>query len=487
MADLYVGGTWIDGGGPELHSVDPAHGSRVWTGHEADQTQVDDAFAAARAAFAGWRNTPLKARIELVRRFARLVDEDRTSLARVVSLETGKPTWEALTEIASVAGKVDISIEAYRERTGTVERELAGARSVIRHRPHGVLGVLGPYNFPCHLPNGHVVPALLAGNTVVFKPSEHTPRCAIEIVKLWDRAGLPPGVLNLVLGAKEVGMAVVAHPELDGLLFTGSAAGGHGIHRQLGGRPETLLALEMGGNNPLVVDTANDIDAAVLCIVQSAYLTAGQRCTCARRVFIPDDAFGRNICERLAAAVQKLRVGAFDAPEPCFMGPVISESAADRLIDAQRMLLGLGGTALAQMRKLRAGTGLLSPALIELTGVPDVPDEEHFGPLLQLYRYQRFEDALAQANATRFGLAAGLISEDSEKWKSFLREIRAGVVNWNRPLTGASSAAPFGGIGASGNHRPSAYYAADYCAYPVASLERETIQLPDQLPPGLSR
>jgi succinylglutamic semialdehyde dehydrogenase len=486
MRELFIDGAWVDGGGPEITSIDPATGTKVWEGREASKAQVDDAVAAARGAFSMWRSVPLEKRIETIRRFARLVEEHRDGLARMISLETGKPTWEALTEVASMIGKVEITIVAHAERTGTRERQMEGFRSVVRHQPHGVMGVLGPYNFPGHLPNGHIVPALVAGNTAVLKPSEHATATAIEVVKLWEQAGLPSGVLNLVVGAKDTGGALVSHPQLDGLLFTGSAAAGAQMHRTCSGRPETILALEMGGNNPLVVDEVDDLAAAVYVVVQSAYVTAGQRCTCARRLFVPRSSFGARVAGRLIEAVQSLRVGRFDDSEEPFMGPVISEAAADQLLDAQSRLIDLGGSPLVEMRKLRRGTGLVSPALIDVTGVEDLPDEEHFGPLLRLHYYDDFARAIDQANATRFGLAAGLISEDPNRWQRFLGRIRAGVVNWNRPLTGASSAAPFGGVGASGNHRPSAYYAADYCAYPVASLEQESITLPETLPPGMT-
>ncbi len=486
MGELFVDGTWIEGEGPELRSIDPATGTQVWRGRAASEAQVDAAVIASRRAFPSWRSTPLGERIDVLRRFARLVEEQRDHLARVISLETGKPTWEALTEVASMVGKVDITIQAYAERTGTSEQDRAGVRSVVRHLAHGVLGALGPYNFPCHLPNGHIVPALLAGNTVSFKPSEHTPWSAVETVALWERAGLPPGVLNLVLGARQAGAALVEHPQLDGLLFTGSAATGHRIHERFGGQPETLLALEMGGNNPLVVDAVENIDAAVLVIIQSAYLTAGQRCTCARRLFVPKGPFGRSLIDRLVEVTQSLRIGTFDSEPPPFMGPVISEPAADALLDAQRRIIDLGGNALVEMRKLEEGTGLLFPGLIDVSGVSGLADEEHFGPLLQLHYYEHFDQALLESNATKFGLAAGLISEDRAKWQVFVNRIRAGVINWNRPLTGASSAAPFGGIGASGNHRPSAYYAADYCAYPVASLEQDSLTDPQTLPPGVT-
>ena len=269
MTQLFVDGAWVEGEGSQLRSIDPATGNTVWTGRQASKAQVARAVVAARDAFARWSRVPFEQRVEHLRQFGVLVDAHRDELARVISLETGKPTWEALTEVASMVSKVDITIQAYRERTGTVERDLGAVRSVVRHRPHGVLAVLGPYNFPGHLPNGHIVPALLAGNTVVFKPSEHTPWCAVEVVKLWEQAGLPRGAVNLIQGAKETGAALVEHPQVDGLLFTGSAAAGHMLHRQFAGRPGTILALEMGGNNPLVVDAVANVDAAIYTILQS--------------------------------------------------------------------------------------------------------------------------------------------------------------------------------------------------------------------------
>ncbi len=486
MADLLIDGAWIEGEGANFESVDPATGGVVWSGREASQAQLDQAVEAAGGAFEAWSNTPLTERERCLLDFAREVEAHREALARVISLETGKPTWEALTEVASVAGKVRISIEAYRQRTGVAERDLGDARSVVRHAPHGVLGVLGPYNFPCHLPNGHIVPALLAGNTVVFKPSEHTPWCSVELAKLWQRAGLPNGCLGVVQGARGVGKRLVEHDRLDGLLFTGSASAGHAIHRALAGQPESILALEMGGNNALVVADPSDIDACTYLILQSAYVTAGQRCTCARRVLVPRGRAGDALVERVIDATEKLRVGRFDDDPQPFMGPVISERAADDLLSAQARLLDLGAEALCPMQKLEHGTGLVSPALLDVTGVARLPDEEHFGPLLQLIRYETFDEAVRVANSTRFGLAAGLVGGERPLWERFLRGVNAGIINWNRPLTGASSAAPFGGVGMSGNHRPSAYYAADYCAHPIASLEQDVPTLPAELPPGMT-
>ena len=452
----------------ELVSHDPSTGEVVWFGEAGD---ADAAVGAAGAAFPAWSRLPVDERAAILTAYRDLVRADVDGFARLISRETGKPFWETRTEVASVAAKVDISIEAYAARTGTRIADVPAGRQAVRHKPHGVLAVLGPYNFPAHLPNGHIVPALLAGNTVVFKPSEHTPAVAEHMAGLWRAAGLPAGVLNLVQGAGDTGRAVAAHPGLDGLLFTGSAATGFALHRAFAGAPHKMLALEMGGNNPLVVWDAPDIEAAAALVVQSAYLSSGQRCTCARRLIVEDGRAGPLI-GALTALIDRLIVDQpFAEPQP-FMGPVIDAHAAQRLEEAYQHQVDQGARVLRAMRRLDDARPFLSPALIDVTGmVPD--DDEHFGPLLQLTRVPDFDAALAIANATSFGLSAGLIGGDAALYDRFRSGVRAGVVNWNRPTTGAASNAPFGGVGYSGNHRPSAYYAADYCAWPVASVEAE--------------
>ena len=358
-------------------------------------------------------------------------------------------------------------------------------KAFIRHKPHGVVAVFGPYNFPGHLPNGHIVPALLAGNTVVFKPSELTPAVAELTVKLWEQAGIPAGVLNLVQGEKDTGIHLASHPDLDGLFFTGSSNTGKLIHKQYGGQPGKILALEMGGNNPLIVEEVSDTKAAIHDTIHSAYITAGQRCTCARRLFIPAGQWGDQFIEQLSSAIQKLKVGLWNDDKQPFMGALISEAAVKNILHAQEQLKASGGTVIVEAQHLKQGTGLVSPGLMDVTAIEQLPDEEYFGPLLQVIRYKTFEDAIQQANNTRFGLSAGLLSTRQASYDLFFKHIRAGIVNWNRPITGASGAAPFGGPGDSGNHRPSAYFAADYCAFPVASVESEELVLPEKLAPGL--
>ncbi len=480
----WIAGQWIAGAGEAMSSLNPFTDEVIWQGEAATGKQVTDAVDAARHALLQWRNATLAERQAVVEQFAELVKANSETIAVTIAEETGKPLWETRTEAAAMVGKVAISLRAYHERTGQRENDISGTTAVVRHRPLGVMAVFGPYNFPGHLPNGHIVPALLAGNTVVFKPSELTPKTAEVVMKLWQQAGLPDGVINLVQGGRATGEALASSPQIDGLLFTGSANTGHLLHRQFAGKPGKMLALEMGGNNPMVISNAyGDLDATVYTILQSAFISAGQRCTCARRLYLPLGSEGDALLAALVEATKAIVVdGPFAEPAP-FMGPQISRQAADNIVQTQQQLASLGGEILVEAK--RGQGAVVTPAIIDVTKVEKLPDEEYFGPLLQVIRYQDLAQAVTLANNTRYGLSAGLVSTDDNEWQYFIDHIRAGIVNRNRQLTGASGDAPFGGPGASGNLRPSAYYAADYCAYPMASMEGESTVLPEQLSPGI--
>ncbi len=482
---LWINGDWVTGQGERRVKTDPVNHDTLWQGCDADSEQVAQALQAARAAFPQWAKQDFAVRQGIVEKFAGLLEANKASLTEIIARETGKPRWEAATEITAMINKAAISVKAYHTRTGEQHTEMADGAATLRHRPHGVLAVFGPYNFPGHLPNGHIIPALLAGNTVIFKPSELTPWSGEAVVKLWEQAGLPAGVLNLVQGGRETGQALSALPGLDGLLFTGSAGTGYQLHRQLAGQPEKILALEMGGNNPLIVEDPDDIDAAVHLAIQSAFITAGQRCTCARRLLVKRTPAGDAFLARLVEVSSRLLPQAWNAEPASFLGGLISPQAAEHVYQAWLAHEARGGKTLLAPRLLAEGTSLLTPAIIDMTGVAEVPDEEVFGPLLCVWRYETFDEAIRMANNTRYGLACGLISPQREKFDQLLLEARAGIVNWNKPLTGAASTAPFGGVGASGNHRASAWYAADYCAWPMASLESTALTLPQTLSPGL--
>jgi succinylglutamic semialdehyde dehydrogenase len=455
----------------EVVSTDPCTGNVVWHGPATAPDDLDIVLARARRGFRDWSARSLEERCVVARAFADLVKARREAIATLISRETAKPYWETLTEADTVAGKIELSIRAQAERAGERSGEAAGARSRLAHRPHGVLAVIGPFNFPMHLPNGHIAPALLAGNAVVFKPSEKTPASGLLLAELWREAGVPDDVLQVAIGGPELAKPLVTHADVDGVLFTGGVGAGQAIHHALADQPHKIVALELGGNNPLIAWDVADAESAAHLIVQSAYVSAGQRCSCARRLIVKAGAEGEAILQALVGLIDRIRVGQpFEEPQP-FMGPVIDLTAAEGLLAAQDQL---GGTPLREMRRIAPDRSYLTPGLVDVTGV-QVADRENFGPLLQVVRAPAWDAAVASANATRFGLAAGLLSDDEALYRRFWSEVRAGIVNWNRPTTGAAGTAPFGGPGLSGNHRPSAYYAADYCAFPVASLEADRL------------
>ncbi len=453
-----------------LISTEPATGTELWSGPIGDATAE---VAAARAAWPAWAAQSVSYRIETMRRFANVVRARTGEFAELIARETGKPFWEAKAEVGSVIGKVDISVSAYSERTPMRKMEGAlGSKVAVRHKPHGVLAVLGPYNFPAHLPNGHIVPALIAGNTVVFKPSEKTPASGAFLVDCFHEAGVPEGVLRLLIGGPDEGRALAGEDGIDGLLFTGSARAGASLARQFAETPQKILALELGGNNPIVAWDVKDIDAAATMIVQSAFLSAGQRCTACRRLIVEDGTEGP-LVDAITKLIDRIIVDHPMADPQPFMGPVIDIAAADTLQDGWLGLMMKGGKPLRRLDRPYEERPYLTPAMIDVTAIKDRPDEELFGPVLQMIRVKSFDAAIDEANNTRFGLAASLIGGTPKMYDKYWANVRAGVINWNKPTNGAPSNAPFGGVGLSGNHRPSAYYAADYCAYPVTSVEAE--------------
>ncbi len=481
----FINGDWISGEGESLKSICPANEESVWEGNGASVQQVDAAFRAARDAFAGWWDLGTEARCELARKFASRVEQQAEELALLIARETGKAIWETRTEAAAVVGKVSVSIDSLESRRSTTSFEMGDMQAVTRFKPHGVCAVLGPFNFPAHLPNGHIVPALISGNTVVFKPSEITPAVGQWMVQQWETVGLPAGVLNLVQGAREVGIAISQHDQLDGLFFTGSSQAGVALNQALAPTPQKILALEMGGNNPLIVHEVNDLDAAAYLTILSAYITSGQRCSCARRLIVVDNERTDAFLETLVKRIGGVSFGLYDDQPQPFMGTVISTDMGRRLLQEQESLIQQGGRSLVAMKSHRNCDALVSPGLIDVTEVADRSDEELFGPLLNVIRVPDFNAAINEANRTAYGLSAGLLSDNESCYREFIHRIRAGVVNWNRQTTGASGKLPFGGCGLSGNHRPSAYYAVDYCTFPVASLESSQLEMPEKLLTGI--
>jgi succinylglutamic semialdehyde dehydrogenase len=467
MTDVFINGMWSEGQGEAFDSICPATEETVWQGRAAAAKQVNAAIAAARAAQPQWAATPLSERIAMLERYAENLTANKDAIANAISRDMGKPLWEALTEVGAMAGKIGHSIRAQAERAGDKDE---GALT-LTHRPHGVMAVFGPFNFPGHLPNGHIVPALLAGNCCVFKPSELTPAVASLMVEAFEKAGLPAGCLNVVQGGRDAGQALL-NGDINGLLFTGSAGTGTAFHKHFAGRPNIILALEMGGNNPLIAwdgDVSTVADIAFF----SAYISAGQRCTCARRLILPEGKFGDDILAGIQNRIAGVKIGKWD--EEVFMGPVVSKHSAMKARHFQADLIKAGGETVVP---IKVDGAFVHPGLIEMSGASGVEDEELFGPLLQIYRVKTFEEAINKANDTRFGLSGGLLSENKTLWEHARLQMRAGILNWNKPTTGAASSLPFGGPGLSGNFRPGAYYAADYCAWPQAGQVADTAAAP---------
>jgi succinylglutamic semialdehyde dehydrogenase len=493
-ADL-IGGRWIAIPGDQIQSANPAKPDEIiWQGTPSP-SHADRAVAAARDAFPPWSRLPLERRAAVLRRFAQIATARVEEMAALIRDEVGKPTWDARAEAALIASKVEITLdqspEGALQRVSGYELYLTPTRrGRAWFRPHGVMAVLGPFNFPAHLPNGHIVPALALGNTVVLKPSDKAPACGQLLAEFFQEAleaeKAPPGVVNLVQGGAPIAAALSSHEDIDGVLFTGSWPVGRRIMEANLDRPGRILALEMGGNNPAIVLPDADLKQAVIECVRSAFISAGQRCTCTRRLIVHEAVAGR-VVPAVCKAASGLIIGD-PSDAHTFMGPVISREARESILGAQSRMQAGGGHTLVLATALDGpGSGwYVSPGVMEvdefsaspshrLTASSSQPlfpgaDIEVFGPFLRICIVNNLDQAIEQANATEFGLAASLFTKDHSAIERFQHECRAGCININTGTAGASSKLPFGGLGKSGNHRPAGSFSADYCAYPVAGM-----------------
>ena len=467
----FVDGAFRALSGDGIVTRDPANpATAVWRGTPVP-AHAEDAVAAARRALPAWSALSLAERRAHLERWRETCVMHAARLAAAISREVGKVKWEAELEARIVAEKVTITLEdrVLARVAGFEVAAGAGKTGICSFRPHGVMAVLGPYNFPAHLPNGHIVPALLLGNTVVFKPSEKGASVGQLMAELAHEAGFPAGVFNVVQGGGAIASRLAVHPEVDGVLFTGSFPVGRRILEANLDTPGRLIALEMGGSNPAIVTAKADLRRAAIECVRAAYATTGQRCTCTRRIVVDDSVADRFIPMVLKLA-SNLMIAAADDGVPAFMGPLVTGEARDAVLRAQAAIASRGRLLLEASPLDRAGF-FLSPGAVEIDRfVRSASEDEIFGPFVQFARARDIDDAIAQANSTNFGLAASLFSQDEDEWRHFFARCRAGCVNWNTGTAGASSKLPFGGLGRSGNHRPAGAFAVDACAYPVATM-----------------
>lgn len=486
----FIAGEWValpSDGSMVLESTDPAFPSRrVWRA-AAQPAHVARAVRAAREAFPAWSARALEERAACLRAFATRAAARAEEMADLITREMGKTIAESRLEAKLLGEKVEITLgpESMGRVNGYTVPAGATRQGHCRFKPLGVMAVIGPFNFPAHLPNGHIIPALLMGNTVVFKPSEKAPAVGQLLAELLG-ACVPPGVFNLVQGTGAIAVELTQHAEVDGVLFTGSWPVGRRILEANLDRPGRMIALEMGGNNPAVVLDDADLRLAVIECARAAFATTGQRCTCTRRILVQEGIAPRFI-PALVDAARSIAVGPGHRAAPVFMGPLVSRQAREAVLRFQQEAVARGARVLLEARPVApedAPEGwFLTPGVVQVDRFDGRFDEEVFGPLVQVAVVRDLEEGITQANATRFGLAAAIFTRSEAAFQRFFAGCRAGCINWNTGTAGASSRLPFGGLGHSGNLRPAGAFSVDYCAVPVANMVDEGTEV--AVPPGM--
>jgi succinylglutamic semialdehyde dehydrogenase len=455
----------------------------------ADAAAVHEAVTDARAAFPGWRGLGFEARAAMLERFRDLAAERADELTELIAREVGKALWDARGEARLVPTKVDVTLGEGMKAAATLE---AGAGARATFHPRGVLAVLGPFNFPAHLPNGHIVPALATGNVVVFKPSELSPAVGAWLGDRLREAGVPSGVFRVVQGGADTGRALAVHPGVDGVLFTGSYAAGRALTEATLDQPGKLLALEMGGKNAIVVLDDADLELAIAETAISICATTGQRCSCASRVFV-HASLEPEFTDRLSAVLHGVKIGA-PLSEGVFMGPLVSSRAWCKVQEFRtEEAEGAGERILCIDPGLPApyiGPGLVRYATSEQRSLHQ--REEIFGPEAALHPIADLDEAIAAVNDSDYGLVASIFTRDRARYQHAVGRIRTGLLNWNRGTIGASGKLPFGGLGKSGNDRPAGIAATVYCTVPQSHLESPPHPTragfdPTTLPPGIPR
>ena len=440
---------------------------------------IEDAVEAASVSFKLWRMSTIAERSEYLKKYQSALKRHGDALVELVAREVGKPLWEARTELNTMINKVDVTLnEGLKYVSGyQIPGIMENTLGTCQYRPLGVMAVIGPFNFPGHLANGHIVPALLTGNTVVFKPSEKSPAVGQLMAQCMAEAGLPPGVFNLVQGEREVGRRLTCHEKTAGVLFTGSYEVGTRIKQETLQQHWKLLALEMGGKNAAIVCDRADLDLAVLETMVGAFITAGQRCSSTSRILVH-----RSIFDRFVDQFHQ-KAKAFEIGHPLkdpFMGPLIDAGSVDRYLKFLGIATREGCEVIMRGKplELEYKGHYVTPSIctVKNSSLDQLKKSiyfqtEFFAPNAALVPFDTLEEAAAQANATQYGLVTSVFTRDRAQFDHLFGDLEAGLINWNRSTVGASSRLPFGGLKKSGNHFPTGILAPLYCTYPVATLE----------------
>jgi succinylglutamic semialdehyde dehydrogenase len=446
-----------------------------------DLELLDEAVIDAKKGFQVWRSYSLEKRLEYLERLKTSLQKREKEIATAISLESGKAFWESTVEAQALASKIDIT----REISLPMMKQMEGfgrqtSSSEFRFHPHGICAVYGPFNFPLHLAHGHIVPALMMGNVVLFKPSEYTNASASLYSQAFEEAGFPSGVYQCVLGGAQLGENISRHPDVDAIFFTGSALVGRKITEasfETHGDFRRLIALELGGKNASIVHEDADLDLAVASCLFSAYATTGQRCTCSSRIFVHQ----RLIKDFEKRFLQKLTQLSYGDPfqSQTFMGPLIHPASLTNFLKHLETARSEGFESLKESETVDSNSCVVSPSLYRSSNphrdhLQSSLQQEFFGPNSILIPYERTEDLVTWHEATPYGLAASVFSSSAAFFDRMDHELKVGLLNWNRPSVGASSKLPFGGWKASGNHWPAGSFASLYCARPRSYVTAES-------------
>ncbi|MCM2280012.1 MAG: aldehyde dehydrogenase family protein [Oligoflexia bacterium] len=453
---------------------------------------IEAAISSARGASRSWRLLPLAERAERLATLRSRLQAREPELGQAIAREIGKPLWDARHELAFALAQLEAFLSDGMKMIPALEFPADGTLASCEYRPHGVLAVIGPFNLPFQAPLGHIVPALLTGNTVVFKPSEKAPLAGQLLAELFVEAGFPAGVFNLIQGEREVGRRLCVHEGVDGILFTGSYETGNRIKQDTLQQHWKIMALEMGGKNAAIVWEDADLELALKECLVSAFMTAGQRCNSLSRILVHESLLDRFV-ERFHERSKAFQIG--HPLENPFMGPLIEQGAVDRYMK----FVGIAGREGAEivMRgkalELPTAGNYVTPSIcvirepsLEGTRKSVFQQTELLAPSVAVLAVRELEQAIEQANATQFGLVASVFARDRAIFAKAREGLRMGSVHWSRSTVSVSPRLPFGGLKKSGNHFPAGIAATRYCAYPVASLETPEPKFDAAAFPGLN-
>ncbi len=477
--DFYDGQWHAPAGGDEVvRKTSPADTDKLLWEAKVWHAHADAVVVSAQKGFEVWRKTSVEERSACLRRYQDAVKKRQEAIAEALAWEVGKPLWEAKTEAASVISKVDVTLNDSLPRISlkTIKGIMPNIDGHTVHKPIGPAVVIGPFNFPCHLANGQILSALIAGNSVIFKPSEKTIYSAQLMMECFEEAGFPAGVVNFINGTGVTAGKLTSDPRVRAVFFTGSRAVGKLILKNTHQDLKKMVALELGGKNTTIVHHDAHVPHALPELLRACFLTSGQRCT-STSIILVHRKIAQQFIDQFTVTAKRIRVDhPVLAEKPAFMGPVIDAAAEKAYLDFCAQGLKEGAQELLAPRKLEMKWlgHYVSPSLhylekADLKG--KFVQEEIFGPNACFLPYDDIDEALAAANCTEYGLAASVFTRDQALFQRCLRDLDAGIINLNRSTVGASARLPFGGVKDSGNFRPAAVSMVDHCVNAVAALE----------------